>query len=113
MLIINSMELVEEKPKKRTFLYIIIIVLIIAIGIVYFVFFSSGDGLGGIIGGGEVEDFSLVPEDLQKDVTGGIVDLKFTPEDILQNPEFTSLQSYSEPVELRTIPGRSNPFIPF
>lgn len=108
------MEITDEKPKKKRGLYIIVIILIIVIAVVYFVFLSPGTGgfLSNIFKS-KVTDLSLVPDNLKKDVTGGISELKFTPEDILENPKFKSLRVYAEPVELTTTSGRPNPFIPF
>jgi len=112
------MEITEEKPKKRTWIYVLIVILVIAIAAVYFVFFapasSSGSFLGKIAGFifGQTKDFSLVPEDLKKDVTGGIINLKFDPSTILENPIYKSLHSYANAVELKIL-GRPNPFIPF
>ncbi len=106
------MEYTEEKPKKSMALYIIIVILIIAIIAIYFIFFSQSGGLGGLFGSGTGES-SLVPENLKKDFTGGIVNLKFDPTTILDNPLYKSLKAYAEPVEIRVTPGRPNPFIPF
>lgn len=108
------MELIDEQPKKKKWLYIVIVVLIIAIAIVYFTFLSPGTGgfLSSIFKG-KITDLSLVPDNLKKDVTGGISELKFTPQDILENPRFKSLRSYAEPVEITAVSGRPNPFVPF
>ena len=42
------MEILEEKPKKRTWLYAIIGVLVVAIIVIYFVFFAPSASSGGI-----------------------------------------------------------------
>jgi hypothetical protein len=107
------MELTEEQPKRRMWLYLIVIILIIAIGFVYFTFLAPGGGFLSKIFKGKITDFSLVPDALKKDVTGGIADLKFTPEDILENPKFKNLRVYSEPTEFSVNLGRPNPFLPF
>lgn len=119
MYIINkSMEYVEEKPKKKLLIYVIIGLLILALIVIYFVYFSpaisNGKISSGIIGFflGKSKDLSLVPDNLQKDVTGGLINLKFDPASVLENPIFKSLHPYAEPVELGTL-GRPNPFIPF
>jgi len=104
------MEYTEEKPKKSIALYVIIIILIIAIIAIYFIFFSQS-GLSGLFGSSN--DNSLVPKNLQQDVTGGIVNLKLDPTTILNNSVYRSLQVYAEPVEVQGISGRPNPFIPF
>ena len=104
------MEYTAEKPKKSLTLYIIIIILIIAIIAVYFIFFSQ-TGLTDLFGSGG--DNSLVPENLQKDVTGGIVNLKLDPTSILEDGIYRSLQVYAEPVQIQGVSGRPNPFIPF
>jgi flagellar basal body-associated protein FliL len=105
------MEYTEEKPKKGIALYVIIAILIIAIIVVYFMFFAQSGGIGGIFG--TTQDLSLVPDNLKKDVTGGIINLKFDPASILDNSVYKSLKAYAEPVEISVIPGRPNPFIPF
>ena len=112
------MEITEEKPKKGIVLYVVIFLLILAIAAVYLIFFAPERTGGGFLDkiftlfSGQVKDFSLVPEHLKKDVTGGIINLKFEPKDILENPVFQSLRSYAEPVEITTL-GRPNPFIPY
>jgi hypothetical protein len=112
------MEILEEKPKKRTWLYVVIGVLIVAIIIVYLVFFAPSASSGGIFSKivswifGQTKDFSLLPADLKKDVTGGIINLKFDPATILENTIYKSLHSYADPVDIGSL-GRPNPFIPF
>jgi len=126
------METVEQKPKTNIFIYIIIAILIAAIVIVYFVFFApekvakktstittvnvatqetSGTGVqtpaSGTIGTTGVAKMAT-----STDVTGGLSNLKLTPEEILNNPVFQSLHVYAEPIELPNL-GRTNPFIPF
>jgi len=113
------MEIAEEKPKKRIWIYGVIVLLIVAVVAVYFIFFASAGstetGLAKVISfvfGGTTKDFSLVPTDLKKDVTGGIINLKFDPNSVLEHPVFKSLHSYAEPVELENL-GRPNPFISY
>lgn len=107
----------EEKPRKFSYLYLLIIVLIGVIFAVYFIFFAPEQ-----IGESfltkflpffksKPEDLSLVPEELKKDITGGLIKVKLDT-DILNHPLFQSLKVYAEPVELQIL-GRSNPFIPY
>lgn len=112
------METLEEKPKKRTWLYIIIGILVVAIIVIYFVFFAPSASSGGILGKivglifGQSDNSSLLQADLQKDVTGGIINLKFDPATVLENSIYQSLHSYADPVDIGSL-GRPNPFIPF
>jgi hypothetical protein len=112
------MEFVEEKPKKKLGIYAIIIILIVVIAVIYFVFFSPAISDGGILSkisslfSKASTDLTLVPDALKKDVTGGIINLKFEPSTVLDNSVFKSLNSYAEPVELGDL-GRPNPFMPF
>ncbi len=112
------MEIAEEKPKKRTWLYLIIVILIAIIVVVYFVFFAPSTSSGGIFSKivgmifGTSKDFSLLPADLKKDVTGGIINLKFDPATVLENATYKSLHSYADPVDIGNL-GRPNPFIAF
>jgi flagellar basal body-associated protein FliL len=121
------METSEQKPKKNTFIYIIIVILFIAILVVYYVFFGqeklaqSGPSIKTINTAtqevGQVEtvnqnDLYSSESTSTLDVTGGLKSLKLTPEDILNDEIFQSLQSYAEPVELPTL-GRPNPFISY
>lgn len=107
----------EEKPKKFLYLYLTIAVLIGVILIIYFVFFAPeqiGEGFLSkfpLLSKVKKEDFSLVPENLRKDVTGGLIKIKLDT-DILNHPLFQSLKTYAEPVELQTL-GRNNPFLPY
>lgn len=122
------METSEQKPKKNIFIYIIIAILFIAILVVYYVFFGqeklaqSGPSTKTINTAtqevGQVENTNqnnnLYSSESTStlDVTGGLKSLKLTPEDVLKDEIFQSLQSYAEPVELPTL-GRLNPFIPY
>ncbi|HOM33007.1 MAG TPA: hypothetical protein PK168_00150 [Candidatus Paceibacterota bacterium] len=122
------METSEQKPKKNIFIYIIIAILFIAILVVYYVFFGqeklaqSGPSTKTINTAtqevGQVENTNqnnnLYSSESTStlDVTGGLKSLKLTPEDVLKDEIFQSLQSYAEPVELPTL-GRPNPFIPY
>lgn len=112
------MEFVEEKPKKKTWVYMIIIILVVAIAVIYLVFFSpaisSGTFLGKITSffSGISGDSSLVPDSLKEDVTGGIVNLSLEPSTVLENDIFKSLNSYADPVEIGDL-GRPNPFISY
>lgn len=104
----------EIKTKKNLLIYVVIGILIVAIVAIYFVFFSPAQkqGIWGKFSGA-VQDFSLVPDSLKKDVTGGIVNFKFTPNDILENSAYKSFRSYADAVEIKFTPGRPNPFISF
>ncbi len=122
------METSEQKPKKNIFIYIIIAILFIAILVIYYVFFGqeklaqSGPEIKTINTAtqevGQVENTNqnnnLYSSESTStlDVTGGLKSLKLTPEDVLKDEIFQSLQSYAEPVELPTL-GRPNPFIPY
>lgn len=120
------METVEQKPKTNIFIYIIIVILIAAIAIVYFVFFApekiakkqttvttvnvATEETGGVASSKGV--VSKPSTTSTSDVTGGLSGLKLTPEEIINNPIFQSLHSYTESVELPNL-GRPNPFIPY
>lgn len=112
------MEFVEEKPKKKIWVYLIIVILIVAIAVIYFVFFSPAISSGTIFSkitslfSGISSDSSLVPDSLKEDVTGGIVNLNLEPSTVLENEIFKSLNSYADPVELGNL-GRPNPFVSY
>ena len=120
------METIEQKPKTNILMYIIIAILIAAIAVVYFVFFApekiaqktstvtnvnvaTQETSGAGISTTATEKTKVATS---TDVTGGLSNLKLTPEEILDNPIFQSLHSYAEPIELPNL-GRTNPFIPF
>lgn len=107
----------EEKPRKPIFLYLFIVILIVAIIGIYFVFFApeqTGEGfLAKFLPFLKVkkEDFSLVPKELKKDPTGGLIKVDLDTE-FLKSPLFQSLKDYGQLVEV-TLPGRANPFAPY